>query len=61
MDVAKVQSVGRIVWAGLWISALGVTPAYAQGEIALIGMFGQMRAAPWRLAKGMGRCHVAGS
>jgi len=42
MEVAKVQRFGRIASAGLWVSALGATPAYAQGEIDLIDMFMQM-------------------
>ena len=43
MDVAKVQNIGRIAWAALWVTALGVTPAYAQeGGVDLIEMFNQM-------------------
>ncbi len=44
MEVAKVQRFGRIAWAGFWITALGSTPAYAQGEIDLIEMFQTMGA-----------------
>ena len=44
MEVAKVQRFGRIAWAGFWITVLGSTPAYAQGEVNLIEMFMTMGA-----------------
>ena len=44
MEVAKVQHIGRVVWAGLWMTVLGSTPAFAQGELSLIDMFQTMGA-----------------
>ena len=44
MEVAKVQHVGRIAWAGLWMTLLGSTPAFAQQQISMIEMFQTMGA-----------------
>jgi len=44
MEVAKAQRLGRIAWAGFWMTVLGTTPAFAQGEISLIEMFQTMGA-----------------
>ena len=43
MEVAKVQHIGRVAWAGLWMTVLGSTPAFAQ-ELSLIEMFQTMGA-----------------
>ena len=43
MKVAKVQHIGRVAWAGLWMTVLGSTPAFAQ-ELSLIEMFQTMGA-----------------
>ncbi len=43
MEVAKVQRIGRIAWAGLWMTVMTSTPAFAQ-QLSLIEMFQTMGA-----------------
>ena len=42
MEVAKARHLGRIAWAGFWMTVLGSTPAFAQGELSVIEMFQTM-------------------
>jgi biopolymer transport protein ExbB/biopolymer transport protein TolQ len=44
MEVSKARHIGRIACAGLWMTAMSVSPAFAQGEggLSLVEMFQTM-------------------